>query len=196
MVRIGTDTTTENTFIADKVHLRNLFMPGGEVVNVLDAFSADGLIWKALVKMNPRTDFRIARIDQARNKKGFYVRSENMRFLRSTDLDAYDVIDLDHYGIPFHQLELVLQHHFLHKVVVFASLNLVGIMPLHIRMLELLGYSRNMIDTSRYLCSTNVEKKILGYLNMRGVKEVNKISFNNKTGYHLYLHFTIGEQNV
>ena len=193
MVHIGTGKKTDNTDIADKVHLRNKYLPDKEVISVLDAFTSDGLIWNALVKMNPSKTFEIARIDRERNKKGFYVRGENIRFLRSTDLDVYDVIDLDHYGVPFHQLEILFDHKYTSPVSVFVTLNLVGIKPLHIPMLLLIGYSRKMIDISRYLCSKNTEQKIFAYLNLRGVSEVNKITFENKTGYHCYLHFMLGE---
>ncbi len=195
MVHIGTGTVTDNTDIADKVHLRNMFLPDKEVISVLDAFTSNGLIWNALAKMNPGRTFEIARIDREKNKKGFYVRGENMRFLRSTDLNVYDVIDLDHYGVPFYQLEILFGCEFTSPVSVFVTINLVGIKPLHIAMLMLIGYSRKIIDTSRYLCSKNTEQKILAYLNFRGVSEVNKISFENSTGYHCYIHFILGEEN-
>jgi len=193
LVHIGSNVKTDNTNIADKVHLRNYFLPDKEVVNVLDAFTSDGLIWRALEKMNPDKSFRIARLDRERGKKGFYVRGENLRFLKSTDLGVYDVIDFDHYGIPFHQLEILFEYEFTSRVEVFVTIGIIGLCLLHKKMLELIGYPKSMIETSRYVCSIGSEKKIFAYLNLRGVEVVNKISFINKTGYHCYLHFTLGE---
>lgn len=194
MVRIGTDTRTDNKALPEKVHLRNKYLPDKEVIDVLDAFSADGVIWKAVEKLNPDKSFCIARIDNQRKKKGFYIRSENTRFLRSTDLNVYDVIDLDHYGVPFNQLEVIFNHEFTSKIELFATFNLVGIKPMHKAMLRMLGFSDSMLNSSRYLCSKNSEEKILSYLNFRGVNQVDKISYIDKAGYHCYMHFTLGRR--
>jgi len=183
----------DNTSLARKVVLRNTYLPDDEEIAVLDAFTSNGLVWKQLEVLNPETTFHIARIDKESHKKGFYIRSENTRFFGSTNLSVYDVIDLDHYGVPIKQMEIVLDHSFEKRVEVFVTANTIVLSKLPPSMLKVIGFTDAMIDKSLYLCSCNVENKILGYLSRRGVNRVDVLSIINDSGYHGYLHFRLGD---
>lgn len=65
-------------------------------------FSDNGLIWEEIEKRTGR-EILILRIDRERNKRGTYLIGNNLKF--DLDYEAFDVVDVDAYGVPFGQLK-------------------------------------------------------------------------------------------
>lgn len=91
---------TDNSFLWDKIALRLNHIPLKEKLSVLDAYGGDGHIWNK-IKERYHGEIQILRCDQKTNKKGVYIRGNNIKIMNGIDLSIFDVIDLDAYGYPF-----------------------------------------------------------------------------------------------
>jgi hypothetical protein len=177
--------------------MRSNHLPKIEEINVLDAFSADGDIWRAVKRINPDKNIKVARVESRRHRRGFYLRGDNVRFMRNTDLNTYDVIDLDSYGIPYPQIEEVFNQakRFDHKVVLFLTFNALGLSTLPFKMLYKLGFTRKMCKISSTIVSRYPEEKMFGYLSKKGVKRCYRREYRYKSDYGYYVCFTIGDND-
>ena len=82
---------------------------GLDEVRVLDCFGGDGKIWAAVEEKRPGVKVWRTGIEKERGK-GDRTRTlygDNMSYLPHVNLEAFDAIDLDAYGWPCDQLEVV-----------------------------------------------------------------------------------------
>ena len=172
---------TDNSFLWDKVELRINNLPEKQTLNVLDAFGGDGRIWDIIRKRTGR-EINILSADQKPDKKGVYLRGDNRKFLKSINLQTFDVIDLDAYGIPFEQLEIIFQQHKLQSlgVVVFVTAIQVYMGGLPFRMLDRLGYKKEMVKKIPTLFSRRGFEKLKDYLAINGVQHITHRSTERK----------------
>lgn len=158
----------DNTYFDVKVQLRAENLPSGPV-RVLDCFSGTGRIWNEVRRRCPGRDIHVTRIDSRRDLPGIYLRGDNRKYLASMNLDAFNVIDLDAYGAPFDQLELLFGRGQNTPKRVFVTMTKVCSLPYG--MLEQLGYSRAMIGRCPSVFSLNIHVKVRNYLAVKGVRE-------------------------
>jgi len=157
-------TKTDNSFLADKVALRAGHLPDGPV-RVLDCFAGEGLVWSG-VKGKVARDIDILPIDKKRTGR-FQLTGDNRRYLRELDLSRFNAIDLDSYGVPFDQLEILFLRRY--KGVVFATFVQTAFGRLPTGLLEAVGFSRAMIDVIPTLYSGRGWQYFLEWLALRGV---------------------------
>src|SRR3954465_4124097 len=95
---------TDNSYLEGKVQdrLASLQHITKDTVTVLEAFGGDGIIW-SLVKERTDKKISVLRIDKKQNKRGIYLKGDNLKFLKSIDISGFDIIDLDAYGSPYNQ---------------------------------------------------------------------------------------------
>lgn len=103
----GITIKTDNMHEAEKVALRVLAVTElGEPrdIHVLDAYHGHGHVWRAVERVLPEGwNVHLFAVDnQARRASTLKV--DNVRLLASIDLARFDLIDLDAYGWPVHQL--------------------------------------------------------------------------------------------
>lgn len=91
-----------------------------------------------------------------------------MKYLQTLDLSAFDVIDLDAYGIPFGQLEILFTRHYHGKVFVTFIQNVYGMLPLDF--LQMLGYSHIMVLKCPTLFTRNGFQKFCDYLALHSIE--------------------------
>lgn len=100
----------DNSHLEEKILLRlnSLEKIDKPEIKVLECFGGDGVVWGTLQK---RTDKKIQtlRIDLKGDRKGVYLQGDNLKFLLTLDLTGFDIIDLDAYGMPIDQLEILFQ---------------------------------------------------------------------------------------
>ena len=185
---MGATKKTENSHIEEKVFIR--LQAIGELpgpVRVLDAFSADGRIWDN-VKARTEKVINVTPIElRALNSNRIYLRGDNMKFIAGMNLSRYDVIDLDSYGVPFAQLELIFEKKFKGIVCVTFIQTVMG--NLSDDFLEAIGFPRRMFKKCPTLFFRDGMQKMEQYLAMRGVTRI--------TGYFLddrknYFFFSLG----
>lgn len=158
---------TDHSFFEEKVKIRIDGLPDRNPVKVLDMFSGNGLIWAEIEKRTGR-EILILRIDRERNKRGTYLIGNNLKF--DLDYGAFDVVDVDAYGVPFGQLERIFSKSSQPKMVFITFIQSQwGTLPR--KMLNALGYTNGMIKKVPTLFYRAGQQKFLRYLASRGVKK-------------------------
>lgn len=157
---MSSNKKTDNSFTEEKVLLRleTVNLIDKQEINVLEAYAGDGVIWKK-VQEQTKKNINILKIEMKGNKKGVYLKGDNSKFLPLFDFSKYDIIDLDAYGVPFNQLEVV----FLKKFNGFVHVTYIqsGMGTLPNGMLIKLGYTKEMISKCRTLFSKNGLQKMV-----------------------------------
>lgn len=151
---------------------------------VLDCFGGQGLVWSR-VKKATGIDIKYLGIDKINYGTGFYLPGDNLAYLGSIDLSRFNVVDLDSYGVPYEQLEIVFSRGFIGRVFVTFIQVLQGKLPYG--MLEEIGFSREMITKIPTLFAKNGWDYFLEYLAKKGVRQIIHRSYARKH----YLTFEI-----
>lgn len=178
---------TDNSYLSEKVQLRIESLPKKDVVYVLECFAGDGLIWKEVKRITKR-NIKILRIDQKEDKKGIYLKGDNLKFLQSMDLSRFDVVDLDAYGECFRQMEIIFAKKF--SGIVHVTYTKHNMARINYTLLTSLGYSRKMIDKAPTLFAKNLETVLEQYLAKKGIKKITGYFFNQSHfGKKMYFYF-------
>lgn len=175
---------TDNSFLETKVKLRIDNLPAGDC-NVLDCYAGTGLIWKTIKERTGRT-INVLGMDK-KKIEGIYLQGDNLKFLASMDINKFNVIDLDAYGVPYHQLEIIFSQKLQAETIVFVTFiqSVYGRLPYE--MLEDLGYSPSMIKKCPAIFFRNGFEKFKQYLAVRGIGQIKHYSHDKKH----YLCFSI-----
>lgn len=162
-----------------KIELRKKYTP--KDAYVLDCFAGEGMIWE---QVNKETDLNIKVLPIDEKDYGrIGLKGNNIKFLKSLDLNKFQVIDLDAYGIPYDQLDILFNRKYKGHVFVTAIQTMIGQLPAG--MLEELGYSKQMVRKIPTLFSKNGLEKLKQYLAIKGVSDIRYYSHNRKN----YIYF-------
>jgi hypothetical protein len=172
---------TDSTYFKEKVFLRINSLPKKKEIFVLDCFSGDGLIWDE-VKKNTNIKINILRIDLKKKSKGLYLIGDNKKFLSEIDLKKFDIIDLDAYGSPFKQLEIIFKRKY--KGIVHCTFIQSIYGNLNKSLLIKIGYTEKMIQKIPAIFNKNGFEKMCQYLYVQGVKKITL--FQNKRKNYFY----------
>jgi len=180
---------TNNSYFEEKVRLRLNNLPAGECC-VLDCFGGDGRIWSEIQKRVNKKRITILRIEKKRDKKGVYLEGDNRKFLKSIDLERFNVIDMDAYGVPYEQLKIIFEHKHKTQKIIFVTFiqTLYGGLPTG--MLTEIGYSKKMINKCPALFNKKGIEKLKQYLAKKGIQKIKR--FSDSSERKNYLCFEIG----
>ena len=159
---------TDNSYFYDKVMLRINHLPDLKEITVLDAFSSEGKIWKEIKKISSKK-INVIRIDEG-NKSGIYMKGNNLKFLKKLNLNEFDIIDLDSYGVPYSQLEVIFAKYLRCTVFITFIQSVFGILPKN--MLIKIGYKKSMIEKTPILFTKNGLAKMKLYLSINGIDKI------------------------
>jgi len=164
---------SDNSHFTEKLQLRLDNLPGGKELTVLDCFAGQGLLWKEIRRLRSDRLFNIVSIDKKPTDAGsIHLVGDNVKFLAAIDLRRFDVIDLDAYGIPYEQLDLVLSRATKAGAVLYVTLCQWGMGSLPEAMLRDLGYSRAMLAKTKMIFMRHGRRKIFAWLASRGVRRI------------------------
>jgi hypothetical protein len=158
---------TDNSLLGAKVALRIKHLPGGPV-KVLDAFGGYGVVWQEVAAQTKRTD--IYRVGIDKEKRLGCVHGDNRKWLKGMTLSLFDVIDLDAYGMPFDQIEILFKRKF--KGVVFFTFIQAGLRQVVGKLLRANGITKEMEKKCDTLFGQIGWQLWLDYLANNGVKKV------------------------
>ena len=189
MSKARTDTVkTDNANLPMKARLRADNLPRGlKVVRVLDAYHGTGAVWREVARRKPGVRFDVVGIDKkAKSTDGFL--GDNMKWLPALPLDQFDVIDLDAYGCPFAQLELLFARKFNGMVFVTFNQTVFGCLPN--ALLQALGFTKAMVRKCPTMFYANGQAKLFGWLANNEVRKVHGFFRQNGVNSRAYFVFT------
>lgn len=158
---------TDHSFLKEKIRLRLAALPDKNPLKVLDMFSGNGLLWSEIEKRTGR-EILVLRIDRERGKRGSYLVGDNLKF--DLDYGAFDVLDVDAYGVPFRQIERIFGSPSKPMVLFITFIQSQwGSLPL--KMLSALGYPPAMVKRCPTLFYRHGQEKFLRYLALKGVQK-------------------------
>lgn len=180
---------TDNSYFEEKVRLRLDNLPAGDCC-VLDCFGGDGLIWDE-IKRQIKNRIKILRIEKKKSSDGIYLEGDNRKFLQTIDLENFNVIDLDAYGVPYEQLKIIFAHRHITRKVIFVTFiqTLYGGLPK--RMLGEIGFAENMVDKCPALFNRNGIEKLKMYLAKKGIERIKR--YSDRAQRKNYLCFEISK---
>ncbi len=158
---------TDNSLLGYKVWLRVDHLPT-EPITVLDCFGGYGVVWDCVKRITGRNDIRRLAIDKEKRKGA--VRGDNRKWLEGLDVSAYNIIDLDAYGIPFDQVNTLFTKHF--KGTVFFTFIQSGMGTMPTKLLKANGISDPMRKACPTLFGQIGWELWLDWLGLKGVKTV------------------------
>lgn len=163
---------TDNSHFEEKVCLRidTINQLGKDSVTVFEAFSGDGLIWSEIKRRLPEKDIKVLRVDQKENKRGVYLKGDNLKFMGSIGLTYFDIIDLDAYGDPTKQLSQVFKQQY--KGIVHVTFIQTGMGRISNDMLLACGFTKEMVKKCPTMFSKGGIDRMKTYLAANGVSEI------------------------
>jgi hypothetical protein len=168
---------TDNSYLRDKVDLRINHLPEGKV-RVLDCYSGKGAIWEAVKRLCAKRDIQVLPIDQRHDKFDFHLHGDNLSYLQTLELSRFNVIDLDAYGVPFDQIECLVQRKYKGAVFVTMIQSIMGQLP-H-GMLEKVGFTKAQVEKAPTLFGRRGWQYFLEFLAVSGVKQIAHRSHSRK----------------
>ena len=159
---------TDNTYFQEKVKLRIDNLPNKKTIKVLDCYAGEGKIWN-YIKANSKKDIQILSIDKEQ-KQFNQLLGDNVKFLKMLTLSNFDIIDLDAYGIPFKQMEILFDREYKGIVCVTYVMSVFG--SINRQLLHFIGYPKKMVKKIPTLFYKNPLKKLENYLYIKGVRKI------------------------
>ena len=186
VMSMSTNKKTDNSYTEEKILLRleSLELIDKEEINILEAYAGDGVIWNG-VQERTLKKINILKIDIKDDKKGVYLKGKNEKFLPLFDFSVYDIIDLDAYGVHFHQLEPVFIKKY--KGIVHCTFIQSGMGRLPNGLLQKLGYTKKMVNKCSTLFSKNGMEKMMNYLSINGVDRIRGCFVDRKNYFYFHL---------
>jgi hypothetical protein len=158
---------TDNSLLGYKVWLRADHLPQ-EPITVLDCFGGYGVVWDCVKRVARRADIKRLAIDKEKRKGA--VRGDNRKWLEGLDVSAFNVIDLDAYGIPFDQVNTLFSKGYKGTVFFTFIQSVMGKMPT--KLLKANGITDEMRKACPTLFGQIGWQLWLDWLAIKGVRQV------------------------
>jgi hypothetical protein len=173
---------TNNSELSIKVYIRNEILKDKNY-KILNCFAGNNEIYKKVNSPN----LQILHID-IKNTDQVSLKGNNLKFLSNMDLSYFDIIDLDAYGSPSPQLDILFNKQY--KGIVFFTFILPGMGKISNNILNSCGYNNKMISKCPSLFNKNGFDKFKTYLYNNGINEIYYINVKQTTNKY-YGYFTI-----
>lgn len=161
-----------------KVSLRLNNLPEKDNICVLDAYAGKGLIWNAIKKRTDKS-IKVLQVDKV-DHPNVDITTDNLKVLSGINLSRFDIIDLDAYGCPFAQLQILFNHNYAGKVFVTYIQTHHGALPHGI--LKQSGFTKEMIRKSQTLFTSNPLSVMEQFLSNNGISSY-KIKYLDRKHY-------------
>lgn len=175
-------TKTDNSFLIDKIELRKKFIPNKSNVKILNCYGGNNEIWNR-IGTEIFTNLDITNIDIKEKNDKAYLQGDNAKFLESINLDVYDIIDLDAYGVPYQQLKTIFRKGY--KGIIFITFiqSIIGALPNGI--LNEFGYTNQMIKKCRSIFYKRGLDIMLHFISKNGIKNIT-YKYSNRKLYGVF----------
>lgn len=177
---------TDNSHLNEKVNLRLdcVDMVEKDTVRVLELFAGKSILWTHVKNERPQRDIKVLSIEKQKGKNPLAIEADNLKVIDSIDLDRFDIIDIDAYGVPFAQLEKIFKRNYHGIVVVTFISSMFGMLPK--KLLEINKVTPKMIEKIPTIFSPKLLEYMENYLYLCGVQEVRGYFLTNEQKYYFY----------
>lgn len=177
---------TDSSYFDEKVNLRLNHLPNKNEIKVLDCYAGYGHIWKKIREVTSNVDIEVLSIEKDRKKaEAGCIIANNIDILTNINLDYYDIVDLDAYGVPYQQLKILFNRKY--KGNVFITFIQIGVGCLPNKFLFELGFTKSMALKARAIISRNGWQLMTEWLRANGVSRIVYKQINRKV--YAYLDF-------
>ena len=159
-------------------------LPKKEIITVLDCYAGKGNIWRYI---GTKHKIDVVSIDVHKKTKGLYLRGDNRKYLKVLQLNNFDIIDLDSYGVPYEQFKILANRSYRGFVFITFIQSVLRTLPK--KMLYELGYTKDMLDKVRAPFNKNGLQKFKAMLSLNKVNEIHIRS----AGHRHYIYFDMGQ---
>jgi hypothetical protein len=175
-------TNNDNDMLQGKINLRIESIAHLEEVTVLELFGGEGVLWNEVKKQTGKK-IEILSIDKNKYKR-LQLQGDNIKFIDSLNLSIFNVIDIDAWGSPYKQMDMIFNKGYFGIIHCTFIQTMMGCLSKD--MLLSLGYTDKMIDKIPSIFNKNGIHKFKLYLANKGIKEINIISKQRKN--YLWFH--------
>ena len=141
------------------------------------------------LKKEHQKQISILSIDKNEYKKA-NLKGDNLKFLKGLDLSKYDIVDLDSWGSPSNQLEILALKNY--KGVVHCTFIQTMQGRISNNILETYGYSKSMIKKCPTLFCKNALLKIMYFIYVKfGVTKIFLYKHNMKNYFSFQIDWKI-----
>jgi hypothetical protein len=167
---------TDNSYFKEKVELRIRHLPNKDKIMVLDAFAGNSRIWNK-IKSESKKEIKVIGIDK-KDTANNSLKGDNVKYLKTLNLEKFDIIDLDAYGIPFDQLQAIFGK--INNQTIFVTMiqSMYGGIPL--ALLKTVGITEVMYKKCPTLFRNKLYTIMQGYLQKNGVKSIYLVNKGDK----------------
>lgn len=182
-------TNNDKKWLQKKISLRLESLPDKKEINILEAFGGDGILWDGVKKLT-KSKLTVLSIDK--NKYGRkQLQGDNLKFLSSIDLSKFDIIDLDAWGSPFSQLELLFKKKY--SGIVHCTYIKSPLAPIPNIVFSSLDISEHIFSKVRTIFKNQYQGLFLGYLFTRNIFKIRGyISVKTQRMVKNYFYFKMG----
>ena len=177
-------TNNDSRLLEGKVMLRIESLPKKKEIRVLECFGGEGVLWNAVKRRCPDKNIQVLSIDKNKYNR-VQLQGDNLKYLQSINLQAYDIIDLDAWGSPVKQLEILFKRKYRGGVHCTFIQSMMG--KLRDEILLDNGYPKDMVGKIRSIFVTDGLQKFLNYLAKNGVKNCRILTKKRKNYLWFYL---------
>jgi hypothetical protein len=164
MSKAAIKTNNDVRFLGCKRSLRRKFVKKGD--RILELYAGEGVLWRTLKE---EYQLSILSIDK-KNYNKVNLQGDNLKWLKRIDLNNFDIIDLDAYGFPARQLDIIFKKQWKGRIFITSIQSGMGRLPNSILFAN--GYTKEMINKTPTLFCKNPFEKIKNYLAFNGVKKI------------------------
>lgn len=170
----------------EKIWIREEALRNVEKANVLDCFHGEGKLWGYLCETQKNID-SVTGIEIKKLKSKFpVIHDNNENALKEIILDKYNVFDLDAYGYPVKQMDILFKRIKKESVIIYT----ICISPLA-KIPEAMNVAKDITDICKTIITRFSYEMFVNYLYRHGIQEYHEYCFENKSikkyyGYFLY----------
>lgn len=186
---IKTDYSDWSLEVKIRLRLFGLSFLKKDNVLVLDAYHGNGIVWQKVCERAPEKNIQVVGIDILPKKSVSVLKGDNRKFLKSMDLNVFDVIDLDAYGIPADQLQILFDRNY--HGTIFFTMAAVGFSAVPIKLLEKNGISKEMRKKCPTIFGSRALEYAFNFLALYGVQKCHYYRKDKDKNFHSYFYFTI-----
>jgi tRNA G26 N,N-dimethylase Trm1 len=184
MSKAATKTNNDPGKLSGKIQLRIMSLPEKQNIKVLECFGGEGVIWNEVVKTTGK-NITVLSIDKNKYKR-VQLQGDNIKFLKALDLKQFDVIDLDAWGSPVKQLEILFERKY--KGIVHCTFIQSMMGRIDNKLLKYFCYTDAMIKKCQSVLTKNPMEKMCNYLAMKGVQNIKLYKSDRKNYFYFVLN--------